>query len=95
MNTTIGTVNEKHETAVLKDGQSCVLTPLMSAQDIKNFRHSRGLTQKQFADAYGINLRTLKRWEGEDVVSPRFTAPFQKLLRELFFWKSSAEKIEA
>jgi len=64
------------------NNQSCLIMPKISAIELKQFRKDLGLTQKEFSDFYGINIRTLKRWEGDDVQSPRFTQEFQRVVMD-------------
>ena len=35
----------------------------MDSQDVKDIRAAEGLTQQQFADKYGLKVRTLRSWE--------------------------------
>lgn len=68
-------------TPELNDLDSCAVFPHVSAFRIKEYREQRGMTQEQFARAYGVSLRTLKRWES-DSVSPRFGSAFRQILND-------------
>lgn len=39
------------------------MTVIRRGFDVKHIRKSLNLTQKQFADSYGFNLETLRKWE--------------------------------
>lgn len=72
------------------DHEQCAVFPAVGALDIKKFRVSRGMTQEQFARAYDISLRTVKRWEG-DSVTPRFGESLRRILAD---WLSSNSQVK-
>lgn len=71
-----------------EDSESCAIFPVITASRIKEFRMQKGMTQEEFANKYGINVRTLKRWEG-DRAKPRLTETFRKILADLGLSKTS------
>lgn len=36
----------------------------MTSEELKELRNSKGLTQTEFAEKLGINIRTVQNWEG-------------------------------
>lgn len=65
-----------------EDENACVVFPNVDAFKIREYRRSKNLTQEKFAYQYGINVRTLKRWEGESESVPRFSSAFRKILSD-------------
>lgn len=49
---------------------------------LKQQRGSNGWTQQEMADAAGVDLRTIKRWEAEDSPSRRVTLLYESLLSD-------------
>jgi DNA-binding transcriptional regulator YiaG len=65
----------------MADGDICVLFPTIDASEIRQFRLSKNMTQEQFANFYGIHVRTLRRWEGtHDGAPKKYTVAFRKIL---------------
>lgn len=63
-------------------GQSCLITPELSREEIVKYRKSLGMTQKQFADEFSIPLGTLRRWEqGQN--NPQLTANVARLFTQV------------
>lgn len=54
----------------------------MSAEEIKQLRHSLGMTQQQLADKLGVGIATIKRWEGGKSRVPRHVIEYLKGLAE-------------
>ncbi len=49
--------------------------------EIQEIRKSTGMSQSQFADYFGFNLRTLQNWEIERVQIPQYVVPMiQRIL---------------
>lgn len=64
-----------------EDSEVCAIFPQVDAFRIRDYRISKKMTQEEFANRYGINVRTLKRWEG-DKSTPRFSDAFRKILSD-------------
>ncbi len=75
-----------------EDHDSCVVFPRIDAFQIREYRIERKMTQEQFANHYGINVRTLRKWEGEPV-NPRFTNAFRNILSDWMAGFSDRSKI--
>lgn len=46
--------------------------------DIKAFRQATGMTQQQFADYFGLSVRTLQDWEQERRTPPVYVLEMMK-----------------
>jgi DNA-binding transcriptional regulator YiaG len=71
------TLESNHEV----DGDNCAIFPEANSFNVRAYRLEKGMTQQEFARAYSMNLRTLKRWESEKTL-PRMSAPFQHVLMD-------------
>ena len=58
----------------------------MTAEELKSIRQKTGMTQSQFAEKTGVNLRTLQNWE---VSRNGINAMFEARLRELGMVKNN------
>ena len=51
--------------------------------EIQDIRKSTGMSQSQFADYFGFNVRTLQNWEIERVSPPQYLVPLVIRILEL------------
>jgi len=51
----------------------------MTGKELKTLRKQRGLTQKQFSEVLGVELRTYQNWEVKDTLLER-NAYYVKLI---------------
>ena len=63
------------------DAEACAIFTQVNAFRIREYRLAKNMTQEEFANRYGLNVRTLKRWEGEKS-TPRFSEAFRKILSD-------------
>ncbi len=83
------TLNESKADNQISEGDICVLFPAVDASEIRQFRLSKNMTQEQFANHYGIHVRTLRRWEGAHENAPKkYTVAFRKILSD---WMGSSQ----
>jgi len=79
-------INEKKNLSTdffdISRGQSCLITPELTREEIVKYRKSLGMTQKQFADEFSIPLGTLRRWEqGQN--NPQLTESVARLFSNM------------
>ena len=46
-----------------RDAQGCLITPSVTAEQLKDFRKELAMTQEQFSKEFDIPLGTLRDWE--------------------------------
>lgn len=51
--------------------------------DIQKLRKEMNMTQKEFADYFGFNLRTLQNWEIERVKTPDYLIELLKRVNQI------------
>jgi DNA-binding transcriptional regulator YiaG len=74
---------------ILEDAEGCLLAPRLTSEQIRKYRESLQMTQREFASRFGVPLGTLRRWEqGEN--APRAGASFLRLWNEVL--NSATEK---
>jgi hypothetical protein len=57
-------VGQEIDTSIIsKEIPVCVEMPTLTAEDVISFRGKLKMTQKEFAEAYGISVATVKEWE--------------------------------
>lgn len=71
------------------DGNGCLLTPSVTADQIKKVRQDLGMTQEAFAKEFNIPLGTLRDWE-QGARKSRASQFFADTLARL----SSARKVD-
>lgn len=56
----------------------------MTSAKLRSARERLGMTQQQLADALGVDLRTIRRWEnGEREIPPLLSASAAKMILRL------------
>lgn len=69
------------EAEELRHEAVCIHLGRPTANDLREFRRKRGLTQQQFAELGGFGIASIKRWEGsEQVPSASSAAGLRKIL---------------
>lgn len=59
--------------------RTCYHIPSFDEFDMKSYRESLGMTQKEFAKTHDINIATLRKWE-RSASDPIFGDDFKKIL---------------
>ena len=65
---------------------------MINIRDIKEIRRSTGLTQKAFAEMFGIPLNTLRKWEQHEAAPPTYLV--RLIAKSLPSPENALEKIE-
>jgi DNA-binding transcriptional regulator YiaG len=58
---------------------ACYLVPTMRQFNVGLYRESLSLSQVEFCKMYGLNLSTLRKWEG-NMAKPSWSTQFVKML---------------
>lgn len=65
---------------------------MITIRDVKDIRRSTGLTQKAFAEMFGIPINTLRKWEQHEAAPPTYLV--RLIAKSLPSPENALEKIE-
>ena len=65
---------------------------MITIRDVKEIRRSTGLTQKAFAEMFGIPINTLRKWEQHEAAPPTYLV--RLIAKSLPSPENALEKIE-
>ena len=65
---------------------------MITIRDVKDIRRSTGLTQKAFAEMFGIPINTLRKWEQHEAAPPPYLV--RLIAKSLPSPENALEKIE-
>jgi DNA-binding transcriptional regulator YiaG len=52
---------------IAKDEDACAVFPAVSTAQVRQFREDKGMSQEEFAKAYGLSLHEVHQIEGDEV----------------------------